>query len=140
MTRPSVPHLLLKALHPLQRELNTQRTLSTGKIGILRHLCDAGRATTGELADRIQVSPQGVSLATRELEQMGLIGRTQDAADRRKVWFELTAAGRERYESELLAGESWLAQAIETRLTSAEAKALAAAVPALAKLTGELHG
>lgn len=137
---PDTPRLLIDVLRPLQRELNSQRTLSLGKLGILRHLAETDRATTGELATRIQVSPQGVSLATRELEELGLIERTRDDDDRRKVWFVITDAGRSRREVELRAGEGWLATAIETKLTAAEAKALAKAIPALGKLTEGLHG
>ncbi|WP_235734587.1 MarR family winged helix-turn-helix transcriptional regulator [Nocardioides alcanivorans] len=133
----SVPRLLLDALRPIQRELNAQRTVSTGKLGILRHLVDGDRATTTELAARIRVSPQAVSLATRELESLGLIARTQDAEDRRRAWFVLTDAGRARYDAELLTGVDWLAKAIDQRLTADEAQRLADAIPALAKLTAE---
>lgn len=136
---PELPGRLLEALRPLQRQLNSVRSLSTGKLGILRHLTEAGRATTGELATRIRVSPQAISLSTRELEELGLVTRARDEVDRRRIWFVLTDAGRERYEQEHLAGQAWLAQAIEQRLSKTEADALAAAVPALMKLTEGLH-
>ncbi|NYG58876.1 DNA-binding MarR family transcriptional regulator [Nocardioides daedukensis] len=131
------PRLLLEALRPLQRELNARRTLSIGKLGILRHLSVDGPATTGQLATRIRVSPQGISLATRELEELGLIERTQDEADRRKVWFRITEQGRERHDQESFAGQDWLEQAIRDRLTPTEATALTAAIPALLRLTGD---
>src|SRR3546814_13778212 len=94
----STPRLLLEALRPLQRELNARRTLSIGKLGILRHLSVNGPATTGQLATRIRVSPQGISLATRELEELGLIERPPDDSDRRKVWVRITGPGRGRHE------------------------------------------
>lgn len=141
MTRPTpdpdLPGRLLDALRPLQRRLHAERTLSAGKLGILRHLIDIEHATSGDLARRLHVSPQAVSLSTRELEGLALIVRTQDEEDRRRHWFAITDAGRERYEQEHLAGQAWLAQAIAQRLTTSEARALAAAVPALAKLVDE---
>lgn len=141
MARPTpdqdLPEALLEALRPLQHRLNAQRTLSVGKLGILRHLTRTGRATAGELATRIRVSPQAISLSTRELEGLGLIVRTRDEDDRRRSWFALTDVGRERYEQEHLAGRMWLEKAIDERLGETERRALAAAVPAFRRLAEE---
>lgn len=106
-----------------------------GKLGVLRHLKEHDRATAGELAARIRVSPQATSLSTRELEELGLIERTRDDEDRRRIWFTLTDAGRARYEAEHRAAHAWLSSAIESRLTAAEARKIAAAIPTLLKLT-----
>lgn len=132
---PALSADLLDAIRPLQRQLAAQRSLSAGKFGILRRLTETTRATTGELAGRIQVSPQAVSLSTRELEELGLIVRERDDEDRRRVWFVLTEAGRTRYEQEHVAGRAWLAEALDQHLTGAEQRRLAAAVPLLNKLT-----
>lgn len=136
-TPPDLPELLLDALCPIQRRIHGERTLSVGKIGILRHLTEVGRATAGDLAKHVRVSPQAVSLATRELESLGLVVRERDEVDRRRTWFALTDAGRARYEVESTAGHAWLAEAIERRLTAAEARTLTAAVPVLAKLVAD---
>lgn len=138
--RGPLPSALLATIHPLQRQLNTQRTLSMGKLGILRHLAENDRASTGELAVRINVSPQAISLAARELEDLGLIERARDERDRRRWWFVITTAGRERCVAEHRAGETWLARTMAERLTEAEVQSIAAAVPALAKLTETLRG
>lgn len=132
-----LPGLLLEALRPIQRRLHAERTLSAGKLGILRRLVETDRATAGDLAKRLHVSPQAVSLSTRELETLGLIARARDDEDRRRIWFAITDAGRVRYEQEHLAGQVWLERAIAEQLTRAEVRALAAAVPALAKLVDE---
>jgi len=47
---------------------------------------DAGRLTAAELAERLQVSPAGVSGAVRYLAQVGLIVRERDPGSRRDVY------------------------------------------------------
>ena len=143
MTDPSttapVAHDLLAAVQPLLLQVRARRSLSPGKLGILRHLLAAGRATTSELAAQIQVSPQGISLAAHELEELGLIDRTPDAVDRRRIWISLTDAGRDRLAQERAAGDAWLSQVISERLTPDEVALVEAAIPALRKITSEVQ-
>ena len=47
---------------------------------------DAGRLTAAELAERLQVSPAGISGAVRYLAQVGLIVRERDPGSRRDVY------------------------------------------------------
>ncbi|MET3721853.1 MULTISPECIES: MarR family transcriptional regulator [unclassified Arthrobacter] len=136
-TDPVLTHSLFDALHPLLRKLNAERTISPGKVGVLRHLAEHGRATTSELATVVRVSPQAISLSARELEGLGYVVRVADPADRRRAWLELTEAGRQKLHLELSAGRGWLDRAIKERLTPAERKALAAAIPALRNLATE---
>jgi DNA-binding MarR family transcriptional regulator len=126
-----------EALHPLLRRLNAQRTLSPGKLGVLRHLAEHGRATTSELAAVVQVSPQAISLSARELERLGFVVRVPDAGDRRRVWIELSDEGGQKLAQELAAGHAWLDQAITERLAPEERKTLEAAIPVLRKLGSE---
>jgi DNA-binding MarR family transcriptional regulator len=126
-----------EALHPLLRRLNAQRTLSPGKLGVLRHLAEHGRATTSELAAVVQVSPQAISLSARELERLGFVVRVPDAGDRRRTWIELTDAGGQKLAQELAAGHAWLDRAITERLAPEERKTLEAAIPVLRKLGSE---
>lgn len=126
---------LLEALQPILRRIVAERTLSPGKVGILRHVAETGRASTAELAAAVQVSPQAISLATRELEGLALVRRIPDETDRRRTWIHPTEAGRARLAEEALAGRSWLYGVIQDRLTPAERRALTEAIPALRKLT-----
>jgi DNA-binding MarR family transcriptional regulator len=134
----SLTHSLFEALHPLLRQLNAERTISPGKIGVLRHLSERGRATTTELATVVRVSPQAISLAVRELEGLGFVERATDAGDRRRTWIGITPAGRQKLALESSAGHGWLGKAVSERLTPAERKALAAAIPALRNLGAEV--
>jgi DNA-binding MarR family transcriptional regulator len=136
-TDQALTHSLFEALHPLLRQLNAERTISPGKIGVLRHLAERGRATTSELAVVVRVSPQGISLAVRELLGLGLVERAPDAEDRRRVWIEITPAGRQKLALESSAGQGWLDRAVAERLSPDERTSLAAAIPALRKLGTE---
>lgn len=132
---------LLEVLYPILRKLHAQRTISAGKLGILRHLSEQGRATTSELAAAIQVSPQGISLAARELEALRFVERVPDEQDRRKAWMHLTDAGRHQLAQELLTGHDWLDRAVAEQLAPGERTILAAAIPVLRKIGEELpHG
>lgn len=130
---------LVEAIRPISRRLNSASTFSPGKLGILGHLARHGRATTTELAAIIRVTPQAVSLAARELEDMSLVGRAPDAEDRRRTWIELTEAGRQRLARERAAGLEWLEEAISTRLTQQEQQSLETLIPLLRKLEPEAH-
>ena len=124
----------LEVLHPLMRILRAERSLSPGKVGILHHLSQHGRATSKELAAAIRVSPQAISLATPELEAMGFIERVPDADDRRKTWIVLSEAGRAKFAEESRAGGDWIGRAIAERLTADERAILKTAIPVLKKI------
>ncbi len=121
-------------MHPVARRLLAGRTISAGKLGVLGYLATHGRATATTLATVQTVSPQAIATAVRELESLGLVLRTPDSDDRRRVWVELTEAGRDRLVEERAAGLDWLGRTIDERLTEAERAALDAALPALRKL------
>ncbi|MBT2550250.1 MarR family winged helix-turn-helix transcriptional regulator [Arthrobacter sp. ISL-65] len=126
-----------ETLHPLLSRLNAERTLSPGKLGVLRYLSEHGRATTSELALAGRVSPQGISLAARELERLQLVTRVPDNVDRRRVWIELTDEGSRKFTQEVSAGYSWLDRTVRERLTPEDFKALEAVIPVLSKLASE---
>lgn len=132
----TLAHSLRESLRPLWRQLNAHKTLSMGKLDVLVHLADRGRATSAELATAAKISPQAIATAVRELEGLGLITRTPDDRDRRRVWIELTEAGRQRLAHERSIGNAWLERAIAEQLTDDERDLLGAAVPLLRKLTG----
>ena len=48
---------------------------------------DAGRLTSAELAERLQISPAAVSGAVRYLIQVNLVGREREPGSRRDVYY-----------------------------------------------------
>lgn len=134
-TNETLALALREALRPLWRQLNVHKTLSTGKLGVLAYLAEHGAATSSTLAAVEKISPQAIATAVRELEGLGLITRTPDEQDRRRVWIDLTEAGRERLALERSTGNVWLEQAVAERLTAEERELLESVVPLLRKLT-----
>ncbi|HEY7241852.1 MAG TPA: MarR family transcriptional regulator [Burkholderiales bacterium] len=57
-------------------------------------LNDAGRASVGEIAARLEVSSQFVTLEVRKLLEKGLVEKQPNQADRRSVLLELTPTGQ----------------------------------------------
>lgn len=137
MSYSHLTNSFFQALHPLVRRLTADRTLSAGKIGVLRHLAQHGQATTSQLAAAVHVSPQGISLAVRELERLEFVIRVPDVEDRRRAWIDITDAGTQRLAQETLSGHAWLAQVIAERLTDEERHALEAVIPVLVKLESD---
>ena len=121
-------------MRPILARLNAGRTLSSGKVGILRRLAEGDRATISQLANAIRVSPQGASLAVRELESLGFVERVADEVDRRKVWIDLTEAGRARLDEDSQTATKWMEQVIADQLTAKERGVLEAAVPVLRRI------
>ncbi|MFF2318188.1 MarR family winged helix-turn-helix transcriptional regulator [Arthrobacter sp. NPDC058097] len=128
---------LFEALHPLLRVIHATRTLSQGKLGILRVLSEHGRTTTTALAKSVGVSQQGVSLAANELESAGFVERLKDETDKRKVWLQLTERGSEKLSAESNMGRLVLERMITTSLTEDDRVIAEAAIPVLRKISQE---
>lgn len=131
---------LRDSLRPMWRKLTSEGTLSPGKYGALGRLDVRGRATASELATAENVSPQAMATAVRELEKDGLVVRTPDEQDRRRVWLSLTPAGRERLTAERALGNLWLEQMLGQRLSASERAKLNSVVPLLRRLGSEVAG
>jgi DNA-binding MarR family transcriptional regulator len=68
--------------------------VSTAQIGILRQLADEAGLSGAELARRLLITPQGVQLALKSLEDRGLVERKPDPAHARILKAYLTDKGR----------------------------------------------
>lgn len=141
-TEQSTGRALGDALRPLFRRMNSERSISLGKMGVLSRLANDGAATANALSAALHISPQAIALVVRELESLGLVIRTPDTADRRRLWLEITDEGRARLAFERGAGSGWLDEAVSENLSAAEQATLAAALPVLWKLgaAGPAHG
>ena len=79
------------------RRLET-RGESVLEWAVLSQLARCGATSQRDLADAIAHDPAGVCRLLDTLETNGDVGRTRDAADRRRVLVSLTRRGRSRYE------------------------------------------
>lgn len=137
ITEQATAQVLREALRPIWRQLTAGRSISVGKIGVLAYLSKHGQTSASTLATAEKISPQAIANAVRELKSLGLVVRTPDEQDRRRIWIELTDAGRERLAQERSNGLDWLEHAIAERLTDEEKKTLDSVVPILRKLVDD---
>ncbi len=79
------------------------------QFDILRHI-RRGVQSTGELAERQQVSRPAVSQAVDRLVEKGLVSRHPDAADRRYIHLELTESGRQLIVDLFTTNRGWMAE------------------------------
>ena len=113
-----------------------RRDLSRTAASVLAALRDGGPQRVTVLATAESVAQPTMTTLLSRLERDGLAERASDPADARAVLVSITARGLER----LTAIREARADAIELRLAGlepGEREAIAAAIPALSKLTGE---
>ncbi|HZQ16532.1 MAG TPA: MarR family transcriptional regulator [Gaiellaceae bacterium] len=123
-------------LGQLVRRLRAENTFPIGQASVLSRLDREGPQTTTALAAAERVRPQSMAQTLGELEADGLIARSDDPSDGRRVLIEVTERGRRRLLDDRARREGWLAEAIATTLTEREQRALLAAVPLLRRLAG----
>lgn len=73
-----------------------------------------------DVADELQMKSSNVAAALRALEDLGLILRRPDTADRRRVFIELTDRGLQVLAEIRRSRQSWLQDTMSTALTPAE--------------------
>lgn len=130
----SVATELRAVLGQLLRRLRTDAARPTSQLAVLSRLDRGGPQTTSGLAAAERMRPQSMAEIVAELQADGLVERTQDAADRRRLIVELTQEGRDFIRRERRRREDWLSQAIAEELTPHEQAVLAEAVALLRRL------
>jgi len=76
-------------------EAISRHGVSTAQIGVLRQLATEPGLSGAELARRLLITPQGVQLALKSLEERGLVERRPDPQHARILQVFLTEEGRE---------------------------------------------
>jgi DNA-binding MarR family transcriptional regulator len=112
-------------------------TLSPARAGAMGYLSREGPQTIAWLAGRQGVRHQSMSRVVAELESLGHVTRSPNPSDARGFVISLTAAGAAALDADRAARRSWLAQAVETRLTPAERAILPAVPPLLERLAAD---
>ncbi|UGQ15300.1 MarR family winged helix-turn-helix transcriptional regulator [Yinghuangia sp. ASG 101] len=69
--------------------------LAPRHLSLLAYLLFDGPMAVNEIAARLEVAPATVSLMVGELDKMGILERTPDAADRRRTIVSITDARRD---------------------------------------------
>lgn len=88
---------IVRAIARAGRALARESGLTVPQVLTLEAIADGdGEATASSIRERVQVSPGTLSGIVQQLVERGLVARTRDAVDRRRVTLTLTEDGRAR--------------------------------------------
>jgi DNA-binding MarR family transcriptional regulator len=85
---------VLRATDLHARRLARASGLTASQVIVLQHLARPGDATAGDVARAAGLSQATVTALLDKLEARGLAARRRGEEDRRRVWIEITEAGR----------------------------------------------
>jgi DNA-binding MarR family transcriptional regulator len=90
-------HAHHQIVNTLDAELRAEHGITFGDYDVLLRLARAPerRLRMSELAERVMISPSGLTRAVDRLTEAGLVTRARDAADARSVFASLTPEGRD---------------------------------------------
>jgi DNA-binding MarR family transcriptional regulator len=140
--KPSDPEALPSALRlAVMRLARRLRQQSVGQVTASQHSALAtvgarGPLSLGEMAAIEQIAPPSMTRIAARLEEMGLVQRQVDSADRRVARLAITAAGAHLLEETRTRRDLYLARCLQ-RFTAEERAALAAALPLLERLASD---
>jgi len=125
--------LLVQRLARRIRNNRADGSMSDTKMGVLFRL-EVSAATPGLLAERERVSPPSMNRTLNALEQAGLVGRSPDPDDARKVIVTLTPAGAALIGETRRLRTEWFGERL-AELSQSERAALQAVIPVLRHLS-----
>ena len=116
------------------RQTSMVGEMTLPQASVLSVLEREGPATPGVLATRERISPQSMGTILVSLEALGLVSRTPDPTDGRRLVISLTEAGLQVIHGARRQKEERLAQALANNFTNEEQQVLMAALPLLERL------
>lgn len=97
-TRRSLPIALLRAREAVMvhfRPMLARRDITEQQWRVIRVLAQAGKLDASELADRAFVLAPSLTRILKSIEERGLVARSKDVGDGRRVLLEITQAGKD---------------------------------------------
>jgi DNA-binding MarR family transcriptional regulator len=122
--------LLLRRL----RQVRPEGELSLPESSALVRLERSGPITPSALARLEQISPQSMGATVAALETRGLVARSADPVDGRRILLSVTAPGGQALRDKRNARTEQLAQALSAGFTRSEIEQLSAAAPLIERL------
>ena len=89
-------HTTVRAFDAVYRELLGEHGLSYPQYIALMAVAEHGPLTVSRLGEHLRLDSGTLSPLLKRMEAAGLVGRTRDPGDERRVLIALTDAGRER--------------------------------------------
>ena len=121
----------------LRQPLN-EGELTIAESSALARLERGGPATSSDLARLERISPQSMGVTVASLLERGLIERSRDPEDGRRIVLSVTEAGREVLRNKRTARIEQISQALSDGFTPDELERLMAAAPLIERLAQSL--
>lgn len=83
---------ILKVTELNSRELAQQSELTTSQFLLLQYVAQQGQALPSSIAKALELKQATITVLLNQLEDAGLVTRSRDTRDRRRVWVRLTDA------------------------------------------------
>jgi DNA-binding MarR family transcriptional regulator len=125
--------MLLQRVARRIRNNRADGTMSDTKMGVLFRL-EVSPATPSQLAERERITPPSMNRTLNTLEEAGLVVRSPDPDDARKVIVTITPAGDSLIAETRRLRTAWFSQRL-AELTSDERASLEAVVPVLRRIS-----
>ena len=116
------------------RRLRAENRFPLSHALVLGRLDREGAQSVSDLAAAERVRPQSMAQTVTDLQTAGLVSRTPDPDDGRRVIVDLTADGHAALVDERRNRDGWLASAIVTEMSIEEQSLLVEAVELLRRL------
>lgn len=120
------------------RQAHEPGELTLSEVSVLSRLDRDGPATPGVLAGGEHVRPQAMGNTLSSLEQRGLVARTPDPDDGRRVSMSITEPGRRLLLDRRSASVSRITRALTERFSPDERRRLIEVIPLLDRLADSL--
>lgn len=120
------------------KQLYEAGEVTFSETSVLSRLNRAGAATPSSLATAEHVKAQAIAAILHTLEKRGLVQRTPDAVDGRRVVVTITTAGRSVLTGKGRVVSQRMAGILDQEFNASERQLLADAVPLLDRLAGLL--
>jgi DNA-binding MarR family transcriptional regulator len=125
--------MLLQRVARRIRNNRSDGSMSDAKMGVLFRL-ETSSAMPSQLAERERVSPPSMNRTLNTLEAAGLVLRSPDPADARKVIVTITAAGHGVIDETRRLRTEWFSERL-AELTAGDRTKLEAVIPVLRVLS-----
>ena len=116
------------------RQVHVDGDLTLSQASVLVRLERDGPSTPGALAALEQITPQSMGAILAALQESGLVSRSGDPSDGRRVFVSITGAGRESLQGVRDEKARRLARAMTEGFSPTEQRQLIEAIPLLQRL------
>ena len=134
MTTADLANQLRETVGRVVRRLRAEPGPPVAQLTVLGRLDREGPASVSDLATAERMRPQSMAQTVRDLETASLVSRRPDPDDGRRVFVELTTAGRETLHATRARREGWLTEMLDRELDERDRELLREALLLLGRI------